>query len=163
MRARAWVLGAAILACSSPARPRSIDEARTSEPIVERPSCPAYCSEPTALERADPTACGDPDIAVSPDDPDHAVFREGRDAYQDGRYDDAIRLWEGVYARAHARTPRTSMLYNLAQAYERVGRYDDAVRSWAQLLVCIPEDDPRRRLARARIHECRVECTRCRR
>ncbi|MBX3273413.1 MAG: tetratricopeptide repeat protein [Sandaracinaceae bacterium] len=53
-----------------------------------------------------------------------ALYEQGSSAYTEGRYEDAIRL----FTEAYELSPRPLLLYNLANAYERVGRYADAVQ-----------------------------------
>jgi tetratricopeptide (TPR) repeat protein len=61
--------------------------------------------------------------APTSDDRARALFGEGRTAYEEGRYDDAILLWEEAW-RLSMKHP---LLFNLANAYERSGRLELAL------------------------------------
>ncbi len=51
------------------------------------------------------------------------LYEQGSAAYTEGRYEDSVRLFSDAYRLS----PRPLLLYNLANAYERIGRYADAV------------------------------------
>lgn len=96
--------------------------------------------------------------AASPEDggdaPDRDVverarnhFNAGRAYYEDGRYEDAVR----EFAEAHRLTGHPDVLYNLAQAYDRLGRRQDAVERYRQYL-----DDAETPPDRARVEQ-RIE------
>lgn len=64
------------------------------------------------------------------------LFLEGQNAYELGRYEDAVEAWEAAYA-AEA---RPALKWNLAQAYERLGRIDDAIASLEVYLADAGDD-----------------------
>lgn len=53
-----------------------------------------------------------------------ALYEQGSAAYTEGRYEDAVRAFSDAYRLS----PRPLLLYNLANAYERIGRYAEAVQ-----------------------------------
>jgi tetratricopeptide (TPR) repeat protein len=68
------------------------------------------------------------------------VFELGRRAYEDRRYDDAIRYFE----RALALSGRGELHYNIASAYERAGRRDDAIAAFERFVAAAPGSERRR-------------------
>ncbi|MEZ4338422.1 MAG: tetratricopeptide repeat protein [Sandaracinaceae bacterium] len=52
------------------------------------------------------------------------LYEQGSAAYTEGRYEDAVRMFSDAYRLS----PRPLLLYNLANAYERIGRYPEAVQ-----------------------------------
>lgn len=74
-------------------------------------------------------------------------FLRGEEAYARGDFETAIAEWEGAYAR----DPRPRLLYNLAQAYERVGRLQDAARALEGYLEAASTDDAMAERAKARL------------
>jgi len=74
-------------------------------------------------------------------------FLRGQTAYQEGKYDLAIEEWNAAYAL----DPRSRILFNLSQAYERAGKLADAVATLEQFLERIDEGDPVRETAIARL------------
>jgi len=65
------------------------------------------------------------------------LYQEGEAAYTEGRYEAAVR----AFTAAHRLSPRPLLLYNLANAYERLGRYAEAVDALAEYLPDAPADE----------------------
>lgn len=59
-----------------------------------------------------------------------ALFEEGKKAYLEGRFEDAVKLLE----QAHQLHPEPVLLYNLARAREGLGQFDTAVVAYEQYL-----------------------------
>ena len=59
------------------------------------------------------------------DDRARELFQNGRDLYNQGRYEAAITAW----AEAYELDARPVLLFNLANAYERVGRLEEALEA----------------------------------
>jgi tetratricopeptide (TPR) repeat protein len=59
-----------------------------------------------------------------------ALFEDGKKAYQEGRFEEAVKLLE----RAHQLHPEPVLLYNLARAREGLGQYETAVVAYEQYL-----------------------------
>jgi hypothetical protein len=74
-------------------------------------------------------------------------FLRGQTAYQEGNYDRAIEEWQAAYAI----DPRSRILYNLSQAFERAGRIVEAIRVLEDFLSRIEDGDPVRETAIARL------------
>ena len=51
------------------------------------------------------------------------LYENGEILYNEGRYEDAIVAWEEAYRLSE----RAALLFNIANAYERLGRYDEAL------------------------------------
>jgi len=73
-------------------------------------------------------------------------FEQGKAAYRDGRYADAIR----AFADADALAPRAALSFDIARAYERLGEPARAIDSYSDFLRRAP-DAPNADLVRARI------------
>jgi len=65
------------------------------------------------------------------------LYEQGDQAYAEGRYEDAA----NAFVAAYRLSPRPLLLYNLANAYERLGRYEQAVQSLEQYLPDAPIDE----------------------
>ena len=65
------------------------------------------------------------------------LFSHGRDAYEHGRYEDAIKKWEEAWRLSR----RPLLLANLANAYERLGDLQYAAELLAQYLDLAPEEE----------------------
>lgn len=78
-------------------------------------------------------------------------FEEGRRAYQQGDYEQAIEAWKAAYEL----DPRPRLLYNLSQAHERYGKLQEAVAHLERYLEESPPDDPNRDRAHARLSSLR--------
>jgi tetratricopeptide (TPR) repeat protein len=59
-----------------------------------------------------------------------ALFEDGKKAYLEGRFEEAVKLLE----RAHQLHPEPVLLYNLARAREGLGQFDTAVVAYEQYL-----------------------------
>jgi tetratricopeptide (TPR) repeat protein len=69
-----------------------------------------------------------------------ACFERGRAAYEQARYDEAVREFRDGYALS----PRPLFLVNLGQAYRQLGRLDEAREEYRRFLEQAPSDDPQR-------------------
>ena len=67
------------------------------------------------------------------------LFENGARAYQEGRYEDAVDL----FLKAYTIDPQPELLYNVAQAYERLGDVRNALRSYRDYLRQHPNDQDR--------------------
>ncbi|MFT4623858.1 MAG: tetratricopeptide (TPR) repeat protein [Myxococcota bacterium] len=65
------------------------------------------------------------------------LFDDGAAAYEEGRYEDAIPLWEESWRLSM----ESLILYNLANAYERAGRLEDALDNLLRYAPGAPEDE----------------------
>ncbi|MGE0323138.1 MAG: PEGA domain-containing protein [Polyangiaceae bacterium] len=68
-----------------------------------------------------------------------AHFERGAEAYKEARYEEAI---DG-FSKAYAEDPKPILLYNIAQAYERLGDVSNALRAYRDFLREGPSDDDR--------------------
>ncbi len=64
------------------------------------------------------------------------LFGKGKAAYSVGNYEDAIRDWRQAYAL----DPKPLILFNIAQALERLGKLQEAVQSYQTYLDRAPAD-----------------------
>ena len=68
---------------------------------------------------------GAPSLARA-EDPNEArakeLFENGARLYEEGQYDNAVMAWQAAYQLS----PRPLLLFNMANAYERLGRYQEA-------------------------------------
>ncbi|MEZ4228392.1 MAG: PEGA domain-containing protein [Polyangiaceae bacterium] len=69
-----------------------------------------------------------------------AHFERGAEAYKEARYEEAI---DG-FSKAYAEDPKPILLYNIAQAYERLGDTSNALRAYRDFLREGPSDEDRR-------------------
>ena len=69
-----------------------------------------------------------------------AHFANAARAYQEGRYEDAVDL----FLKAYQIDPQPELLYNVAQAYERLGDVRNALRSYRDYLRQHPSDQDRK-------------------
>lgn len=87
-------------------------------------------------------------IAVVPaaaraDEPSaRAHYASGRAYYDQGRYEDALREFEEAF-RAAPDPQKAAMVFNVAQAQERLGRIGDAVASFQRYLELSPNAEDR--------------------
>ncbi|HEY8428449.1 MAG TPA: tetratricopeptide repeat protein [Sandaracinaceae bacterium] len=73
------------------------------------------------------------------------LYLEGDRHYQEGRYEEAVSAFQESYRLSG----RPLLLFNLANAYERLGRYGDALDALREYLPHAPPDE--QELIRARI------------
>lgn len=66
------------------------------------------------------------------------LFEEGIVAYRDGRFEDAIRLNEGILQNGYA---SPEIYYNLGNAYYRLGRIGQAILAYERALKLDPSDE----------------------
>ena len=81
------------------------------------------------------------------------LYEQGDQAYAEGRYEEAA----NSFVAAYRLSPRPLLLYNLANAYERLGRYQEAVQSLEQYLPDAPIDE--RAVIETRIRNLRTRLT----
>lgn len=80
----------------------------------------ALLGSPVALAQSAPTEA---QLAQAKD-----LFMSGRTLYEEGRYEEAIQDWQ----ESHRLSGEPVLLYNIANAYERLGDYDNAIRTLEQ-------------------------------
>jgi tetratricopeptide (TPR) repeat protein len=68
-----------------------------------------------------------------------AIFERSKEAYRNGRFDEAAAL----LVRAYDLSPHAVMLYNLARAYEGSGRIDEALQAYRRYLQAEPHPPDR--------------------
>jgi tetratricopeptide (TPR) repeat protein len=78
--------------------------------------------------------------ARADDDADRAagrvLYQNGATLYEEGQYERAIEAWEAAYAL----TREPDLLYNIANALERLGRLREAIDKLNEFRVYAPED-----------------------
>jgi hypothetical protein len=74
------------------------------------------------------------------------LFAQGSTAYDQGDYAMAIEKWQAAYAL----DARPRILFNIAQAYDRLGRLGEAIEAFDRYLATAEPDDPNQATARAR-------------
>ena len=75
------------------------------------------------------------------------LFAEGRAAYDEGRFEVAVR----AFRRAYVLSPRPELLYNIGQAELRAGHDDRALQAFEGFLRQAPEDAPQRSEVQERV------------
>lgn len=85
---------------------------------------------------AGPLAAQEPASEV---DDGRAMFELGRRAYEDRRYDDAVRYFE----RALEQSGRVELYYNIASAHERNGDREQAIAAFERFIESAPDNDRR--------------------
>jgi len=85
------------------------------------------------------TALALPALALAEDSDLRAkeLYRNGERLYEEGLYEDAIVAWELAYELSK----RPLLLYNMANALERIGLWDEALRRINQYRALAPEDE----------------------
>lgn len=95
-----------------------------------------------------------------PDAEARGLFRAGRDAYNDARYEQALEL----FRRAYELSRRPALLYNVGQAADRLRRDDEAIEAFEAYLAALPEAENRleveTRLAVLRRHQAETAAAR---
>lgn len=79
------------------------------------------------------------EAADARDEEARGLFQAGRAAFDDERYEDALDYFE----RAHALSPRPTLLYNVGLAAERAGHPERARQAWERLLREEPDSPVR--------------------
>lgn len=69
------------------------------------------------------------------DDEARALFAAGRSAFEDGRYEDAL----VEFTRAHQRSGRPELLYNIGLAAMQLGRDQEALSALQRFVAAVPE------------------------
>jgi tetratricopeptide (TPR) repeat protein len=84
-------------------------------------------------------ASADADESISPepsrDEYARELYLRAESAYQEGNYNQAI----SALTRAYELSPRPALLYNLANAFERLGRYEEAASKLERYAAEAPE------------------------
>lgn len=65
------------------------------------------------------------------------LFRNGADLYDEGRYEDAIAAWQEAYNLSK----QPVLLFNIANAYERLGRYQESYDALNRYRAFAPESE----------------------
>ena len=81
------------------------------------------------------------------DDEARGLFLAGQAAFDAARYEDAL----AYFRRAHERSARPELLYNVAIAADRLRHDDEALEAFEGFLAGTPPDAPQRRDVEARI------------
>jgi tetratricopeptide (TPR) repeat protein len=99
-------------------------------------------------------------LRAQPDSTDErrarALFQSGERMYEEGRYEEAVENFREAYRLS----PRPSLLYDIANADERLGRLGEAARALKQYLESAPADEQpliERRVASLERRAARVE------
>jgi tetratricopeptide (TPR) repeat protein len=81
------------------------------------------------------------------------LFYQGDRLYEEGKYEEAVAAFEKAYALSH----RPELLFNLANAYERLGQYEEALRALRDFAPSAPESDRDKIAERIKTLEARAE------
>lgn len=90
---------------------------------------------------------------LSPDERARELYLRGDRLYAEGSYDDAIVALKEAYELSH----RPALLFNIANAYERLGRYEEALLYLNQYAPSAPDHQQHIVLKRIRALEQRAE------
>lgn len=93
------------------------------------------------VNSAEPASAADDEVA-------RGLFQAGKAAYENGKYEDALQLFE----QAHARSGRPQLLFNIGQTAERVRQDEKALEVFRAYLTQVP-DAPNRVYVEARIEQ----------
>lgn len=109
---------------------------------------------PGLVPVASPTSTPASPVAVNAtaDEQARQLFLEGRNAFSEGRFEDAARAFE----RAHELSQRHQLLYNVGTAYERLHNWPRAREAFQGYLDQVP-DAPDRQEVRSRLDVIDVE------
>ena len=66
------------------------------------------------------------------------LFENGKRLYDEGLYDDAVAAWEAAY---NLSPDKHLLLYNIANAYERLGRYQEALDNLNRYRALAPAEE----------------------
>jgi tetratricopeptide (TPR) repeat protein len=72
-----------------------------------------------------------PTGAPAGDDAFSALVKTGMDAFQNRRYDEAIKSFKAAYAMKQ----EPELLYNIGRVYERAGQIDDAIQAYKDFIA----------------------------
>lgn len=81
------------------------------------------------------------------------LYRNGEQLYEEGLYEDAVVAWENAYELSK----RPLLLYNIANALERIGRWEEALERINQYRAFAPEEERETLNRRMRAIERRLE------
>jgi tetratricopeptide (TPR) repeat protein len=90
---------------------------------------------------AEPSSAADDEVA-------RGLFQAGKAAYENGKYEEALQLFE----QAHARSGRPQLLFNIGQTAERLRQDQKALEVFRAYLTQVP-DAPNRLEVEARIKQ----------
>jgi tetratricopeptide (TPR) repeat protein len=85
---------------------------------------------PTAAHAQDPAPASSEDRAKE-------LYNNGVTLYDEGRYEDAIAAWEAAYELSG----KALLLFNIANAWERIGEYDRAIDALSRYRAFAPADE----------------------
>jgi tetratricopeptide (TPR) repeat protein len=91
--------------------------------------------------------------ALSPDERARELYLRGDRLYAEGSYDQAVAAFEQAYRLSR----RPGLLYNMANALERLGRYEEALRRLNEYAPNAPEHQRNTVLKRIQALELRAE------
>jgi len=77
---------------------------------------------------AEPVSAADDEVA-------RGLFQAGKAAYENGKYEEALQLFE----QAHARSRRPQLLFNIGQAAERLRQDEKALEIFRAYLTQVPD------------------------
>lgn len=110
---------------------------------------PAYAQAPEDEASDEPS--DEPSEADAPAEPNdeeaRLLFQAGRQAYDQGRFEDALQRFEQAYELSR----RPALLYNIGQAADRLRHDAQALEAFEHYLEATGEDAPHRRAVTARI------------
>ena len=78
-----------------------------------------------------------PALAQDSDARARELYENGAMLYEEGRYEDAIAAWEEAYDLSE----RPALLYNIANAYERIGDYEAALDALGRYRAYAPASE----------------------
>jgi len=121
----------------------------TMDPLVvsaQRRVAPTVAPAPEPVEAPSTAPVETETETEDPERVARELFRQGRDAYTAGRFEDARELFQ----RSYDLSGRPGLLYNIAQAAERTRDDEHALRLYGEFLEAVP-DAPERDFVEARI------------
>jgi hypothetical protein len=108
------------------------------------------CAAASALPASAQVARDEPPVQTITDDPElspqeadrkaRELFKQGRDAYEDGRYRDA---WD-YFRQAYLLSKRPELLYNVGQSADRLRMDREALEAFRLYLAKLPDAENRR-------------------
>lgn len=110
----------------------------------------AFAQEPRAQEQRAPAPA---ERELGPDERARELYLQGDRLYAEGNYDEAIVALKEAYDLSR----RPALLFNIANAYERLGRYEEALLYLNQYAPSAPEHQRHIVLKRIRALELRAE------